>query len=78
MSLLFFADHCVSESVCKLLEERGHVVDRLRHSIPTDSPDAIVARFAEHSEAILLSSDRDFERIAPPNSHWCARAVSKT
>jgi hypothetical protein len=61
----FFADHCVSESVCRVLEERGHTVVRLRDELLTDSPDPVVAKFAEEIEAILVSHDRDFKKIAP-------------
>ena len=61
----FFADHCVTESVCRFLEERGHEVVRLRDVLPTDSPDPLVANFAEQLEAILISHDGDFRKIAP-------------
>lgn len=61
----FFADHCVTESVCHALEQRGHKVIRLRNELPTDSPDPLVAKYAEHIEAILISHDGDFKKIAP-------------
>jgi predicted nuclease of predicted toxin-antitoxin system len=55
----------VAESACKFLEARGHDVIRLKDVLPTDSPDPIVAKVAQENEAILLSHDGDFERIAP-------------
>ncbi len=55
----------MAESVCKFLEGRGHTVIRLRDVIPTDSPDPIVARVAQDQDAILLSHDGDFKKIAP-------------
>lgn len=61
----FFADHCVTESVCRVLEARGHEVVRLRDVLPTDSPDPLVARYAEQIDAILISHDGDFKKIAP-------------
>lgn len=61
----FFADHNVAESVCRVLEERGHEVVRLRNELPPDSPDPVVAKFAEQIDAILISHDGDFKRIAP-------------
>lgn len=61
----FFADHNVTESVCRVLEEKGHDVVRLRDELPPDSPDPVVAKFAEQIDAILISHDGDFKRIAP-------------
>jgi len=61
----FFADHNVTESVCLLLERKGHEVIRLRDELPPDSPDPIVAKFAEQIDAVLISHDGDFKRIAP-------------
>ncbi|CDO35042.1 DUF5615 family PIN-like protein [Novosphingobium sp. KN65.2] len=61
----FFADHCVPESACKLLEGRGHTVIRLRDVLPTDTPDPIVAKAAQDSDAILLTHDGDFKAVAP-------------
>ena len=61
----FFSDHCVAESVCKFLESRGHEVMRLREYLPTDSPDPLVAKVAQESDAVLVSHDGDFKAIAP-------------
>ena len=61
----FFADHCVTESVCRLLEGAGHKVIRLRDELPPDSPDPIVAKFAEEIDAVLITHDGDFRKIAP-------------
>ena len=56
----------MAESVCKLLEERGHEVIRLREKLATDSPDPLVAKYAQDIEAILISHDSDFSNIASP------------
>ncbi|MGE8142992.1 DUF5615 family PIN-like protein [Novosphingobium sp. NPDC080210] len=61
----FFADHCVPESACLWLEQRGHTVIRLRNVLATDTPDPIVAKVAQDSDAILLTHDGDFKKIAP-------------
>ncbi|MEO6152846.1 MAG: DUF5615 family PIN-like protein [Croceibacterium sp.] len=61
----FFADHCVTESVCNLLEARGHRVVRLAEKLPADSPDPLVAAHASRKNAVLISFDGDFEKIAP-------------
>ena len=38
MSLKFFADYCVSNSVIQYLRDAGHEVLRLKDHMPTDSP----------------------------------------
>lgn len=53
------------ECACKLLEGRGHEVIRLRDVLPTDTPDPIVAKTAQDSNAILLTHDGDFKIVAP-------------
>ena len=59
----FFADHCVTESVCKFLEGRGHKVVRLSEKLPTDSADPVVAAYASRKNAVLISFDGDFNTI---------------
>lgn len=61
----FFADHCVTESVCRLLEGSGHEVIRLRDRLPPNSPDPVVAKISEQLDAILITHDGDFRKIAP-------------
>jgi predicted nuclease of predicted toxin-antitoxin system len=60
----FFADHNIPESVCKALENAGHVVVRLRHKTAPDSPDTLVAAVSEANDAILITMDGDFKTIA--------------
>jgi hypothetical protein len=55
----------VPESVSLFLEGRGHDVTRLKDDLPTDSPDPLVAKYAQETDAILLTFDRDFRQIAP-------------
>lgn len=59
-----FVDHCVPESVPKMLEARGYEVVRLREKTAPDSPDNLVAAVAEANDAVLVTMDGDFKAIA--------------
>ena len=48
-----------------MLEGLGHTVTRLRDTLPTDSPDPLVAKVSEQNGSILVSHDGDFQTIAP-------------
>ena len=62
--MCLFIDHCVPESVPKMLEEHGYAVIRLREKTAPDSPDALVAAVAEANNAVLVTMDGDFKAIA--------------
>jgi predicted nuclease of predicted toxin-antitoxin system len=68
MGLLFFADHCVSNTIMQTLREAGHEVVRLREQLLVESPDADVIAKAQQLDAILLSLNGDFAEIVtyPP------------
>ncbi len=68
MSLRFFADHCVPNSVIQMLQEAGHEALRLRDHIPPDSSDQLVILKTQEIDAILLSLNGDFADIVtyPP------------
>lgn len=55
----------MTESVCKVLEARGHKVIRLAQKLPPDSTDPMVAAHAARTNAVLISFDRDFNQISP-------------
>lgn len=59
-----FIDHCVPESVPKMLEAHGYKVIRLREKTAPDSPDTLVAAVAEANDAVLVTMDGDFKSIA--------------
>ncbi|MFZ1886368.1 MAG: DUF5615 family PIN-like protein [Rhodoplanes sp.] len=59
-----FVDHCVPESVPKMLEANGYEVIRLRERTASDSPDTLVAAVAEANNAVLVTMDGDFKSIA--------------
>ena len=60
----FFIDQCVPEAVAKALENHNHDVVRLREKIAPESPDPLVAAVAETNNAILVTMDGDFRKIA--------------
>jgi predicted nuclease of predicted toxin-antitoxin system len=59
-----FVDHCVPESIPKMLEAEGYQVIRLREKTAPDSPDTLVAAVAEANDAVLVTADGDFKSIA--------------
>lgn len=71
MSLRFFTDHCVSNTIMQTLREAGHEVVRLRDQLPVASPDTEVIAKAQQLDAILLSLNGDFADIVtyPPRDY---------
>ena len=71
MALRFLADHCISNSIVKVLRDAAHEVLRLRDVLPVESPDTIVIGKAQEIDAILLSLNGDFADIVtyPPNNY---------
>lgn len=63
-AMRLFIDHCVPESVPKMLEDKGYTVFRLREKTAPDSPDTLVAAVAEANDAVLVTMDGDFKTIA--------------
>lgn len=61
----FLLDQNVPDSVAAVFKDRGHTVLYLRDVLATDSPDEVVAAFSEAEDAVLVSLDGDFRRIAP-------------
>jgi len=68
MALRFFADHCISNFIIKILQDGGNEVFRLRDCISTDSADQIVISKAQELDSILISLNGDFADIVgyPP------------
>ena len=60
MSLRFFADHCIPNSVIEDLLDAGHEVFRLKDHIPIESSDSTVIATAQRLDSILISLDGDF------------------
>lgn len=64
-TIRFFVDHCVPDSVGRVLREANHEVILLRERIAPDSPDPLVAAVSEMNGAVLVSLDSDFRSLAP-------------
>ena len=71
MSLTFFTDHCVPNSVIQVLRDAGHEVRILKEHIPRDSDDPVVIAKAQELPAILVSLNGDFSDIVtyPPSNY---------
>lgn len=71
MSLKFFADHCIPNSIIKNLCDAGYEVFILKDYIPIESPDSFVINKAQELDAILVSVNGDFADIVtyPPANY---------
>ena len=71
MSLKFFADHCIPNSIIKNLCDAGYEVFILKDYIPIESPDSLVINKAQELDAILVSVNGDFADIVtyPPANY---------
>jgi predicted nuclease of predicted toxin-antitoxin system len=71
MALRFLADHCISNSIVRALQEAGCEVLRLRDALPIESPDPVVIAKAQELNAILLSMNGDFADLVnyPPRNY---------
>jgi len=71
MSLKFFLDNCVPNSVIQALRGAGHEVFILKEHIPLVSDDAVVITKAQELGAILVSLNSDFADITtyPPSQY---------
>lgn len=58
-------DQNVPDSVATVFRDHGHDVILLRDILPTDTVDPVVATVSEIEQAVLVSSDGDFDNIAP-------------
>ena len=71
MSLKFFVDQCVPNSIIRALQDEGHIVFKLKDYIPPDTEDPLVMAKAQELNAILVSLDNDFADIVayPPSRY---------
>ena len=60
----FIVDENVPRSVEDVLTERGHTVTSIRQYLIPGSPDQLVAAVSEQADAVLISHDKDFRKIA--------------
>jgi predicted nuclease of predicted toxin-antitoxin system len=61
----FMLDENVPQDVADMLIAHGHKAEYIRNYVPPGAPDPLVATVAEEFDAVLVSFDGDFERIAP-------------
>jgi hypothetical protein len=61
IQLRFLTDNNVPDSVGDYLRARGHSVHRVRHHMPDNSPDNVVATAALAAGRILVTQDKDFK-----------------
>lgn len=61
----FILDENVPVSVRAVLEKNGHAVELIVDHTARGSTDPIVATVSEKLDAVLVSFDGDFEKIAP-------------
>ncbi len=55
MSLRFFVDHCVSNTVMRMLRESGYEIFSVREHLPVESPDDVVFSNTQSLDAIRKS-----------------------
>lgn len=66
----FVLDHDVPDDLSYLLVQLGHEAMLLRKTLPDDSSDETVLRFAHEAGRILLTCNRDdFLRLTATNAH---------
>jgi predicted nuclease of predicted toxin-antitoxin system len=65
----FMLDENVPAGVAAMLIERGHEAEYIRDYVPPGAADPVVATVAQELEAVLISFDGDFQRIAPRIPH---------
>jgi predicted nuclease of predicted toxin-antitoxin system len=61
--MLLLIDENGPSSVAKYFVERGHDVKYVRDLLPAGTPDPVVATIGDQLSAIVVTWDRDFERI---------------
>ncbi len=71
MALRFLADHCISNTIVRALQNAAHEVVRLKDVLPVESPDTMVIAKAQEIDAIFLSMNGDFADIVtyPPKNY---------
>lgn len=56
-------DENVPRSVAEFFESRGHSVQYVLDVLPAGTPDPVIAKVGDRISAIVVTWDRDFERI---------------
>ena len=61
----FLLDENVPVSVADVLARNGHTSDEIRGYVPPGALDPVVATISQELDAVLVSFDGDFQKIAP-------------
>jgi predicted nuclease of predicted toxin-antitoxin system len=61
----FLLDENVPHAVAEMLDRHGYRAEFIRDYVPRGASDPLVATLSQDLQAILVSFDGDFERIAP-------------
>jgi hypothetical protein len=63
LGIPFLIDENVPHSVARFLENRGHRVRLVRELFPRRSPDAIISVIGDDLGVVVVTWDRDFNRL---------------
>jgi predicted nuclease of predicted toxin-antitoxin system len=61
--MLLLIDENVPNSVAQVFVDRGHDVRYVRDLFPAGTPDPVIATIGDRLAAIVVTWDRDFERL---------------
>lgn len=61
--MLLLIDENVPASVAKVFADRGHDVRLVRDLFPAGTPDPVIATIGDRLSAIVVTWDKDFDRI---------------
>lgn len=61
--MLLLIDENVPNSVAECFAQRGHEVRFVRDLLPSGTPDPVIATVGDRLSAIVVTWDRDFEKI---------------
>ena len=61
--MLLLVDENVPNSVAEYFAQRGHDVRFVRDLLPSGTPDPVIATIGDRLSAIVVTWDRDFEKI---------------
>lgn len=62
--MLLLIDENVPDSVATFFRDRGHGIKLVRDLFPSGTPDPIIAKLGDELQAIIVTWDRDFRRLA--------------
>ena len=67
--MVLLIDENVPNSVVEFFKERGHEIHLVRERLPAGTPDPVIAVIGDRLSAIVVSWDRDFQRLVTRIPH---------